>query len=145
MTVQQILAGGQLASITGAGFTPVGDFELKGDIIDPQEEETLRLALEIGVLCTDAHLTRHDPRFLRPHHHGRWRPTAGRCQPAGAHDENTRMALGAEPLTLTDWALIVLVSSSVFIADELRKFVANRRKRSPLDEDTPASVANHSG
>jgi hypothetical protein len=55
------------------------------------------------------------------------------------------MALGTEPLTLTDWALIVLVSSSVFIADELRKFVANRRKRSPLDEDTPASVANHSG
>ena len=59
MTVQQIVAGGQLTSVTGAGFTPVGEFRLDGGIIDPQDEAVLRLALEIGALCTDAHLTRH--------------------------------------------------------------------------------------
>jgi P-type Ca2+ transporter type 2C len=36
-------------------------------------------------------------------------------------------ALGTVPLTLTDWARIVLVSSSVFIADEIRKMIQRRR------------------
>jgi P-type Ca2+ transporter type 2C len=37
-------------------------------------------------------------------------------------------ALGTVPLTLRDWGLIVLVSSSIFIADELRKLVQRRRR-----------------
>jgi hypothetical protein len=38
-----------------------------------------------------------------------------------------QMALGTVPLTWGDWGLIVLVSSSIFIADELRKLVVRRR------------------
>jgi Ca2+-transporting ATPase len=35
-------------------------------------------------------------------------------------------ALGTEPLSLRDWGLVVLVSSSILIADEVRKFVRSR-------------------
>jgi hypothetical protein len=35
-------------------------------------------------------------------------------------------ALGTVPLTLLDWAMIVLVSSSIFVADEVRKAFARR-------------------
>jgi Ca2+-transporting ATPase len=38
-----------------------------------------------------------------------------------------QQALGTVPLTWGDWGLIVLVSSSIFIADELRKLVQRRR------------------
>ncbi len=37
-------------------------------------------------------------------------------------------ALGTEALQLADWGLIVLVSSSIFIADELRKLFQRRRR-----------------
>ncbi len=39
--------------------------------------------------------------------------------------------LGTAPLRLADWALIILVSSSIFIADELRKLVQRRRAQKP--------------
>ncbi len=39
-----------------------------------------------------------------------------------------RMALSTEPLDLEQWALIGLVASSVFIADEVRKFVTGHKK-----------------
>jgi P-type Ca2+ transporter type 2C len=38
-----------------------------------------------------------------------------------------QMALGTVPLTWADWGLIVLVSSSIFSADEMRKLVVRRR------------------
>ena len=59
MTVQQILVGGQRVTVTGTGFVPAGEFKRDGNTIDPDGDESLRLALEIGALCTDAHLTRH--------------------------------------------------------------------------------------
>lgn len=37
--------------------------------------------------------------------------------------------LGTVPLTWQDWGLIVLVSSSIFIADELRKYVQRKFRR----------------
>jgi len=37
-------------------------------------------------------------------------------------------ALGIVPLTWADWGLITLVASSIFFADELRKFVQKRRR-----------------
>ncbi|MGC9335136.1 MAG: cation transporting ATPase C-terminal domain-containing protein, partial [Anaerolineae bacterium] len=37
-----------------------------------------------------------------------------------------QMALGTVPLGWQDWGLIVLVSSSVFVADEIRKLVSRR-------------------
>jgi Ca2+-transporting ATPase len=39
-------------------------------------------------------------------------------------------ALGTVPLAFSDWALIVLVSSSVFVADEIRKYFARRLRKS---------------
>jgi hypothetical protein len=36
------------------------------------------------------------------------------------------VALETEPLHLRQWGIIVLVTSSVFVADELRKFVQAR-------------------
>ena len=44
-------------------------------------------------------------------------------QLAAEHVPFMQSALGTVPLSLSDWAMIVLVSSSVFIADELRKLV----------------------
>ena len=35
--------------------------------------------------------------------------------------------LGTVPLSLGDWFTIVLVSSSVFVGDEIRKLLMNRR------------------
>ncbi len=44
-----------------------------------------------------------------------------------------QVALGTQPLALADWGLIVGISSSVFVADELRKLVSRARgKRSSL-------------
>ena len=60
MTVQQILVDDRIVTVTGTGFVPEGEFELNGDQIDPQEKDSVRLALEIGALCTDAHLTHHE-------------------------------------------------------------------------------------
>jgi Ca2+-transporting ATPase len=37
--------------------------------------------------------------------------------------------LDTQPISLSDWGLIVLVSSSVFIAEEIRKRIAARRRR----------------
>jgi Ca2+-transporting ATPase len=42
-------------------------------------------------------------------------------QLAAEHVPFMQAALGTVPLSLADWGMIVLVSSSVFIADELRK------------------------
>jgi P-type Ca2+ transporter type 2C len=38
-----------------------------------------------------------------------------------------QVAFGTVPLGISDWALIVAVSSSIFVADELRKLVTRRR------------------
>jgi hypothetical protein len=39
-----------------------------------------------------------------------------------------QIALNTEPLELGQWGLIALVASSVFIADEARKFVTRHKK-----------------
>ncbi|MDY0020425.1 MAG: HAD-IC family P-type ATPase, partial [Anaerolineae bacterium] len=48
-------------------------------------------------------------------------------QLAAEHVPFMREALGTVPLSLGDWGLIILVSISIFIADELRKLVQQRR------------------
>ena len=47
-------------------------------------------------------------------------------QLAAEHLPFMQRALGTVPLSLQDWALIVLISSSIWFADELRKLVARR-------------------
>jgi Ca2+-transporting ATPase len=47
-------------------------------------------------------------------------------QLAAEHVPFMQTALGTVPLSLADWGLIVLVSSSIFFADELRKLFQRR-------------------
>jgi P-type Ca2+ transporter type 2C len=53
-------------------------------------------------------------------------------------------ALSTEPLSLGQWALIVLVASSVFFADELRKLVSNLIKTRRTTEALSTSAASES-
>jgi len=56
MTVQQILAGGKLIHVSGAGFTPEGEFTDNGEEIEPAENEDLCTALRIAALSNDSRL-----------------------------------------------------------------------------------------
>jgi len=49
-------------------------------------------------------------------------------QLAAEHVPFMQLALGTVPLYLADWGMIVLVSSSVFIADEIRKLIQRSSK-----------------
>ena len=44
------------------------------------------------------------------------------------HAPVMQRALGTVPLSWADWGLIVLVSSTIFVAEELRKLVQRRRR-----------------
>lgn len=59
MTVQRMLAGGEIVHVTGVGFAPEGHFERDGERIDPTADPDIRLALHIGVLCNNARLVQH--------------------------------------------------------------------------------------
>jgi len=48
-------------------------------------------------------------------------------QIAAEHVPFMQVALGTVPLGWRDWGMIVLVSSSIFVADEIRKLVSRRR------------------
>lgn len=56
MTVSRILSRGRVINVTGAGYTPEGEFLLEGDRLDPKDDGDLELLLRIGALCNDAHL-----------------------------------------------------------------------------------------
>lgn len=52
MTVRKIYADGALTEVTGRGYAPFGEFRSEKEI----NEESLRLTLQIGVLCNDSAL-----------------------------------------------------------------------------------------
>jgi len=56
MTVQQILAGGELFDVSGVGYLPQGDFSKSGTTVDPHAHRTLFECLTAGVLCNDARI-----------------------------------------------------------------------------------------
>jgi Ca2+-transporting ATPase len=56
MTVSRVASRGRAISVTGAGYTPEGDFILEKASIDPTADSDLELLLRIGALCNDAHL-----------------------------------------------------------------------------------------
>ncbi len=60
MTVQQIVAGGKTIHVTGVGFAPEGRFERDGERFDPTGGPDVRKALQIGALCNNARLVRHE-------------------------------------------------------------------------------------
>jgi P-type Ca2+ transporter type 2C len=55
-----------------------------------------------------------------------------------------QVAMSTEPLNLGQWGMIALVASSVFFADELRKFVNGRSKNTRLAESVPGHTATES-
>ncbi|NLF01593.1 MAG: HAD-IC family P-type ATPase [Anaerolineales bacterium] len=57
MTVQEMVLGGRRVRVSGVGLEPTGEFESDGQPVSPHTDETLHLALRIGALCSDAHLT----------------------------------------------------------------------------------------
>ena len=46
--------------VTGAGYEPVGTFQVADRPVDPRSDEHLGLALRIGALCNDAKVERTD-------------------------------------------------------------------------------------
>jgi len=60
MTVSVFVLGTRRIDVTGAGYTPVGEFQEDGQPMDPRADEHLALALRIGVLCNDAKVVRVD-------------------------------------------------------------------------------------
>lgn len=57
MTVKHLYINGQQIKVTGEGYSPKGQFYLGEKIIDPKNEEPLKLFLNISALCNDALLT----------------------------------------------------------------------------------------
>ncbi len=64
MTVQQVLAGGELFDVSGVGYRPEGEFSKNGERVQPasqpQSQRALFECLRAGVLCNDARLLQKD-------------------------------------------------------------------------------------
>jgi cation-transporting P-type ATPase F len=56
MTVQQVLAGGELFDVSGVGYLPEGEFSKGGVTIDSETHPALLECLAAGLLCNDARL-----------------------------------------------------------------------------------------
>jgi magnesium-transporting ATPase (P-type) len=56
MTVNDIYSGGQLFTVTGTGYNPVGEFLLNGEKIDPKQNNDLIKTLCIGYICNESKL-----------------------------------------------------------------------------------------
>lgn len=56
MTVNRILVGGRLISVTGIGYEPVGRFDSGGREVLPTADDGLKKLLYAVALCNDAHL-----------------------------------------------------------------------------------------
>ncbi|MDF1523022.1 MAG: HAD-IC family P-type ATPase [Trueperaceae bacterium] len=56
MTVRCFVVADRRIDVTGVGYDPSGRFERGGEPVDPADDELLRSALMIGVLCNDARL-----------------------------------------------------------------------------------------
>jgi len=72
MTVQQVLAGGELFAVSGVGYAPEGEFSKSDASVDPRTHPALFECLTAGVLCNGSQLISTD---------GEWRvegdPTEG--------------------------------------------------------------------
>jgi len=56
MTVVKISSNGRIINVTGAGYTPIGEFQINDENILPKDDKDLELLLRIGTLNNDAHL-----------------------------------------------------------------------------------------
>lgn len=60
MTVENILAGNKMLTVTGGGYAPSGEFLCDEKKFDPKTHETLMECLRAGLLCSDARLINTD-------------------------------------------------------------------------------------
>ena len=60
MTVTVFALAQREIQVTGAGYEPNGEFQIDDRPVDPLADESLALALRIGMLCNDAKLERSD-------------------------------------------------------------------------------------
>lgn len=63
MTVRQIFTGGRLIEVTGAGYTPQGEFRGSG-VINVADSQSLQLLLQGGLLCSDAILEEKESKWF---------------------------------------------------------------------------------
>ncbi len=57
MTVQRILAGDRIVTVTGVGFEPEGKFAVNDEALDIEKVPELQTILRVGALANDSHLT----------------------------------------------------------------------------------------
>ncbi len=62
MTVQEVLAGGRLYTITGSGYEPQGKLLLDGNAVKLENHAALAECLRAGLLCNDSQLVIKDGR-----------------------------------------------------------------------------------
>ena len=60
MTVCVFALDQRRVEVTGAGYAPVGTFQVADQLVDPHADEHLAMALRIGMLCNDAKVERVD-------------------------------------------------------------------------------------
>ncbi|MCM8825789.1 MAG: cation-transporting P-type ATPase, partial [Candidatus Omnitrophica bacterium] len=63
MTVRKIYADGKVFSISGAGYSPEGDFFLNDKIVRPDAFPGLDKALNCAIICNSAKLVKNDDRW----------------------------------------------------------------------------------
>ncbi|MEW6409794.1 MAG: cation-translocating P-type ATPase, partial [Nitrospirota bacterium] len=63
MTVRKIFTGGKLIEVTGVGYAPEGEFR-GSDIVNVTNNQSFRLLLQGGLLCSDAHLDEKDGKWF---------------------------------------------------------------------------------
>ena len=56
MTVQRVLAGGELFTVSGIGYAPEGMYSKSGSAVDPNAHGALMECLKAGALCNDSRL-----------------------------------------------------------------------------------------
>lgn len=56
MTVQEIMAGNELLTVSGVGYSPEGQFCQSGEIVNPESNKALTECLRAGLLCNDSQL-----------------------------------------------------------------------------------------
>jgi len=64
MTVQKILAGGELFEATGIGYKPEGEVLYQGQKLVVTEKPALKILLRAGVLCNNSRIIEEDGRWI---------------------------------------------------------------------------------
>lgn len=57
MTVTRVQAGTRALEVSGVGYDVTGHFAAAGELIDPEWQPALRVLLEVGAVCNNAHLS----------------------------------------------------------------------------------------